>query len=325
VAETVNQFSLRAAYYSRGVLRFPDSPAHRPRLLALGDLALDIVVTPAAAIATGSDTPGSIQFRIGGSAANTARAFAGLGGVAEFIGAVGDEGVGRRLRDALRASGVGDRVRSVAGKASARLIVQLGADGQRSFVTMRGAADDLRASDIERAWFQGADVLHLPAYSLLNRPLCEAAVAAAEYAHVEGGLVSVDLASAEPLRQAGAEAAWQAIASVHPDIIFTNEDEAEALDRPLGELAPLVVTKLGAMGCRVVRRGVERQIGADREIMVPAQPVAASDTTGAGDAFDAGFLYAMVGQPSAGPGHWADAGNNAAATLLGTGRPELEL
>jgi sugar/nucleoside kinase (ribokinase family) len=319
VAETVNQFSLRAAYYSRGVLRFPDSQAHRPRLLALGDLALDIVVNPAAAIATGSDTPGTIQFRIGGSAANTARAFAGLGGVAEFIGAVGDDGVGQRLREALRADGVGERLRSVAGKPSARLIVQLAADGQRSFVTSRGAADDLRASDIERAWFHGADVLHVPAYSLLNRPLCEAALAAAGHAHAEGAVVSVDLASAEPLRLAGAEAAWQAIASAQPDVVFANEEEAAVLGRPLGELAGLVVTKLGAVGCRIVRRGVEG------EVVVPAKPVAATDTTGAGDAFDAGFLYALIDQPAAGPEEWAVAGNEAAAALLGAARPELQM
>jgi sugar/nucleoside kinase (ribokinase family) len=288
-------------------------------------LALDVVVTPAAAIATGSDTPGTIQFRIGGSAANTARAFAGLGGVAEFIGAVGDDGVGRRLRDALRAAGVGERVRSVAGKPSARLIVQLAADGQRSFVTMRGAADDLRAADVERVWFDGVDVLHIPAYSLLNRPLCEAALAAAGHAHAEGALVSVDLASAEPLRLAGAEAAWQAMASVQPDVVFANEEEAEVLGRPLSGLAPLVVTKLGAVGCRIVRRGAEGEFGAAGEIFVAAKPMAATDTTGAGDAFDAGFLYALVAQPAAGPALWAAAGNEAAATLLGTARPELEL
>ena len=93
------------------MLRSPESPlTDRPRLLALGDLTLDIVVTPAAPIATGSDTPGAIQFRIGGSAANTARAFAGLGGQAEFIGAVGDDAVGDRLRAGLQDAGVVDRV-----------------------------------------------------------------------------------------------------------------------------------------------------------------------------------------------------------------------
>src|SRR6476620_5709090 len=226
VAETVNSdLPSRRLDNSRRVLRSPDSPLpNRPRLLALGDLTLDIVVAPAAPIATGSDTPGAIQFRVGGSAANTARAFAGLGGQAEFIGAVGDDEIGDRLRRALQEAHVVDRLTVVDGVQSARLIVLLAADGQRSFITSRGAADDLRAADISARWFEGAGVLHVPAYSLLNRPLCEAAVAAAGYAHAAGALVSVDLASSGPLRAAGAEAAWQAVADVRPDVLFATKD-----------------------------------------------------------------------------------------------------
>jgi sugar/nucleoside kinase (ribokinase family) len=287
------------------------------RLLALGDLTLDIVVTPAGPIATGSDTPGAIQFRIGGSAANTARAFAGLGGRAEFIGSVGDDRVGDRLRAGLREAGVVDRLKTVAGQQTARLIVLLSADGQRTFITSRGAADHLAAADISREWFEGADVLHLPAYSLLNRPLCKAAGAAAGYAHEAGALVSVDLASSEPLRAFGAEAAWQAVADVRPDVLFATEDEAAVLARSLTDLAALVVIKLGSRGCRIL-------IG-DVQFNVPGQPASVADSTGAGDAFDAGFLFARIAQPKTDPRRWATAGNEAAAQLLRAPRVSLDL
>jgi sugar/nucleoside kinase (ribokinase family) len=210
-----------------------------------------------------------------------------------------------------------DRLATAAGRPTARLIVLLAADGQRSFITSRGAADYLAASDLSPDWFAGADVLHLPAYSLLNRPLCEAAVAAAGYGHGAGALVSVDLASSEPLRAFGPEAAWQAVADVRPDVLFATEDEAAVLGRPLVELAPLVVVKLGSRGCRVLGEAID--------IDVTINSAAVGDSTGAGDAFDAGFLFARIAQPNGDPRHWATAGNEAAAHLLTAPRVSLDL
>ena len=283
----------------------------------MGDLTLDIVVTPAAEIATGSDTPGAIQFRIGGSAANTARAFAGLGGQAEFVGAVGDDEIGDRLRRALREAGVVDRLTVVDGVQSAQLIVLLSADGQRSFITSRGAADHLRADDVSAGWFEGADVLHVPAYSLLNQPLCEAAVAAASYAHAAGALVSVDLASSAPLRAVGPEAAWRMVADVRPDVLFATEEEAAVLGRPLVGLAQVVVIKLGSRGCRILIEDVQFD--------VPGLPATIADSTGAGDAFAAGFLFARIAEPNTDPRIWAATGNKAAARLLASPRVSLDL
>jgi ribokinase len=278
----------------------------------LGDLALDIVVTAAANIATGSDVSGTISFRVGGSAANVARSFAALGAEAVFIGAIGDDRLGRRLARGLRQAGVRARLTVAVGRSSPRLLVLLGPDGERSFVTARGAADWLAPTDLRRRWFRRAGALHLPAYSLLNEPLSAAALLAAELAHAAGGLVSVDLASAEPLRAAGAESVRQQLAGVGPDIVFGNEAEAEAVGGLAG-LAPLVVLKRGAAGCRV------------GDVDVTTQPLPADDTTGAGDAFDAGFLHALLLRPSVAPQAAARAGHRAAAALLSAPRPELAL
>ena len=130
-------------------------------------------------------------------------------------------------------------------------------------------------------------------------------------AHEAGALVSVDLASAEPLRAFGAEPARVAVAGVAPDILFANEAEEAALGGRLSELAPLLVVKLGAGGCRV------------GDVVVPTDPIEAADTTGAGDAFDAGFLLGWLGGGEAEAA--ARMGHGAAAKLLTTPPRELDL
>lgn len=299
---------------------------------------LDVVVRPERPVASGTDVPGSINLRAGGSAANTCRAFAQLGGAATLICAVGDDGLGRRLVSALRADGVQVRWQMV-GAATARLVALISARGERSFVTQRGAADHLRPAHVEAAWFKGVHFLHLPAYSLLGEPLSRAALAACGHARHAGALVAVDLASRQPLLDLGRGVAAERICAAAPDILFANRDEAAALAGPRGavgllRIAPLVVIKEGAAGCRIIWRPGP---GADtREIDVATKPLEVADTTGAGDAFDAGFLHTLAAAPAApaDPPHGrpalelrraAVAGHRAAARLLTRPRPELGL
>jgi sugar/nucleoside kinase (ribokinase family) len=296
--------------------------------VTIGDLTLDVVVQPAGEAESGTDVPATIRFRAGGSAANTARAFARLGGAATFIGAVGADRVGRLAAAALREDRVTVRVVTVRGR-TARLIVSLAPSGERSFLTDRGAADSLRWQHISTDWLAGTDVLHLPAYSLLNKPLADTALRAARFAWREGIFISVDLASRRPLLAGGPDAAKAAIAAVAPDVLFANHDEASALVGPrnlrsLLELAPIVVIKAGAAGCRVMWYDVDMEIA--------ARPFSAADTTGAGDAFDAGFLFSLF---SARPGlatlyrldlrHAGYDGQKAAAAFIRGPRAELAL
>lgn len=323
----------------------------RPRLLALGDLVLDIVVRAEKPVLSGSDVRGDISFRVGGSAANACRTFTGLGGVATFVGAVGDDLWGRRLAASLRRDGV--RVHAVATKGStARLVALIGPRGERSFVTQRGAADMLRASHVKRAWLEGIDILHLPAYSLLAEPLSRAALMAVSQARQAGALISVDLASRGPLLAEGREAARSRITEVSPHLLLANTDEAGALAgrpglRRLLELAPVVVIKEGSAGCRVLWRSLAAPDGDVLQLDVATTPLDAPDTTGAGDAFDAGFLHSLAEQSAVGRGGSRDAvsgetraeamrrahvlrraavgGHRAAARVLGRPRPELVL
>lgn len=308
-----------------------------PRLACLGDLALDIVVRSQSPAEAGTDVDADIHFRVGGSAANTARSFARLGGRASFIGAVGDDRLGGRLIASLRADGVAVHAARVRGS-SARLLVLVGASGERSFLTDRGVADALSVRALKPAWLRGVDALHVPAYSLLKSPLADAALEAAHRVRATGGLVTVDLASHRPLLAAGRRAAVELVSRPEPDVLFANSREVAALVGPgagresrLLAAAPIVVVKAGADGCRVLWRAGERgEVGA---LDVATTRVAASDTTGAGDAFDAGFLYSLIagGHARASVGSPASlrraslAGHRAAARVLRGPRPELVL
>jgi sugar/nucleoside kinase (ribokinase family) len=297
-------------------------------LVTIGDLTLDIVVRTAAAAEEGTDVPAAVTFRAGGSAANTARAFARLGGAAIFIGAMGNDRLGRFLREALEAEGVTARLATKRGK-SPRLIVLLSASGERSFLTDRGRANSLAWADLRPAWLETTDALHLPAYSLLNNPLAATSLRAARAARRAGALVSVDLSSRRPLLVDGPAAAWAKIAAVGADVLFANRDEAAALlgrrdARWLKELAPIVVIKAGAEGCRILWENVDMEIA--------ARPFKASDTTGAGDGFDAGFLFSLISTGRAltelrriDLRHAAYDGGKAAAAFIRGPRKELAL
>jgi ribokinase len=259
----------------------------------------------------------------GGSAANTARWIARLGGEAVFVGAVGRDEWGRRLGASLKDAGVRVHLVRRAGR-TARIVALVEPGGERTFVTERGAADRLAPDDLRAPWFKRAAGLHLPAYSLLNEPLGSAARRAAELARADGALVSVDLASRRPLLSHGRRTAWERIAALAPDLLFANAGEAAALSGPRGEhhllgLAPVVVVKEGPSGCRLLVRGT----GAEPvRLAVATTHIAAADTTGAGDAFDAGFLLAWLGAPAetrhdVAVLRWAAlAGHRAAARLL---------
>jgi sugar/nucleoside kinase (ribokinase family) len=291
---------------------------------------LDTVIIPARPLERGTDVPGTVALRQGGSAANAARWLGRLGIRTTLVTAVGRDPIGRALVDALRREGVtvrASRVRKPTGRVG--VVVMFG--GERSFVADRGAADELLPTDLHADWFAG-DLLHLPAYSLIGFPLGDAGRRAIELARGQGALVSLDLASAAPLLAKGRRAARRLVEDAAPDLIFSTVGEAEAYlgGDDLGgllEAAPLAIVKRGASGATLLARAT---VGALRfEVATPG--LTATDTTGAGDAFDAGFLASFV---AASPDtrlrpatlrRAALAGHRAAARQLTGGSPELAL
>lgn len=294
-------------------------------------------------MAAGTDVPGHVAIRAGGSAANTARWLSRLGASVTLVGAVGRDPAGRALAAALRADGVRPRLVRVAAARTGRIGVLVAPGGERSFVADRGAADGLRPDDVQPAWLTGVALLHLPVYSLLGRPLGLAGQRAIDLARAADARVSLDLASIAPLLAGGRPAALELVRTAAPDLLFATAaearallgsataDEAAAVDGLLA-LAPVVVIKRGECGATVLARSPGEPIRID----VPARAVAAADTTGAGDAFDAGFIVAWLagaGEASAAGvrdrrAHLrlaARAGHRAARRLLVGPRPELPL
>lgn len=303
-----------------------------PRVVVLGDLMLDVVLAPDRPLESGTDVPGRVSLVQGGSAANTARWLARLGARSTLVAAVGRDQAGRALVEALRADGVTPRVSRVAGARTGRIGVVVAPGGERTFVADRGAADQLRPDDIQPAWLHGVDALHLPVYSLIGEPLGAAGRRAIELARESGAMVSVDLASIGPLLARGRRVARELVRGAEPDLLFATAAEAEALlgrysVEGLLEYAPRAVVKRGAKGATVLARSGDERL----RFEVATVPVDTADSTGAGDAFDAGFLvgwFAAIASERALPTAMrraALAGHRAAARQLTTARTELAL
>ena len=317
--------------------RRPDRPSRRAtpgpaRIVVLGDLLLDVVLAPTRDLERGTDVPGHVSLVQGGSAANAARWLGRLGARTTLIAAVGRDAVGRALVDAVRGDGVQMRAVRVAGARTGRIGVVVSPDGERTFVADRGAALLLRPEDLRAQWFTRAEGLHLPIYSFLGEPVGGAARRAVSMARDAGAFVSIDLASVGPLLELGRPAAVTLIEEVAPDLIFTTAAEAQALlggssIESLLDLAPTAVVKRGPKGATVLAHDGDSRL----RFEVATEHRVATDTTGAGDAFDAGFLVGWFAARSAGRSlpaalqRAAVTGHRAAARQLSTPRPELPL
>jgi len=294
--------------------------AEPPRILVIGDVMTDVIVRPSGPLARGSDRRASIAFESGGSAANQAAWLAAFGVAVDFVGRVGAADVERetaRLNDI----GVTPRLAGDAELATGRLVALLDAAGERSFFTDRGANERLAAADIPDALVARASAIHLSGYSFFAASPREAMF---DLMRRAGNTpVSVDPASAEFLREVGAEAflAWTRGAS----ILFPNAEEAAVLagsDDPeiqcarLAALYPLVVVKRGPAGCEAATRS--------QRWRMTAPTVEAIDTTGAGDAFLAGFLAARLQGADIGAAlERAVAAGSKASTVIGA-RPKVD-
>jgi sugar/nucleoside kinase (ribokinase family) len=307
----------------------PSRTARRPTVVVLGDLVLDVVIAPTRPLQASSDVPGRVMLVQGGSAANTARWVARLGARGVLIAAVGRDLPGRSLVHAVRGDGVVTHISRVARARTGRIGVLVAPGGERSFVQDRAAAERLEPDDLQPSWFVGADAVHLPIYSLQG-PLGDAGRRAIQLGRSAGALISIDLASIGPLLSRGRRAARAQIEAVAPDVLFATAAEAEALLglgrlEDLLELTHVAAIKRGPKGATVLARD-----GADiLRFEAATEALGTSDSTGAGDAFDAGFLVGWLNGRAAGRSlsaalhRGALTGHRTAARHLSTPRPEL--
>ncbi len=244
----------------------------------LGDLVLDVVVRLDAPLAPGDDVAARTTLGPGGQAANVAAWAAALGARARFVGVLAEDDPGRLAAEGLARHGVELRGPRLAGP-GAVVVSLVSPDGERTLASDRGAARELRARDLDPAWFRGCDHLHVSGYALAAEPARSAARRAVELARACGARVSVDLAAASVL--ASLERPLELLASLAPDAVFCTELEERTLG---GRLRG---------GAWIVKRG-SRGASFDRDERVALPVERAVDATGAGDALAAGWI---VGGP----------------------------
>jgi sugar/nucleoside kinase (ribokinase family) len=244
-------------------------------ILVIGDVMDDLVVQPLGPLVARSDTPSRMERHPGGSGANTAAWLGALGAPVRFAGRVGLADVRRHTR-ALERCGVDARLAGDAQRPTGTVVVLT---HDRSMFTDRGAGAALGPEDLPDELLDGVSHIHVSGYALFEGRPRDAVL---DLVGRAGLPWSIDPASSAFM--AGTPfVEWTAGALV----CFPNEDEAQVLDNAMTDAYEVLVLKRGAEGARVLRRGAA-------PIDVPAEPAEAVDPTGAGDAFAAGYLAALL-------------------------------
>ena len=231
----------------------------------------------------------------GGSAANTIAGFASLGGKAGFIGKVRADQLGQVFRHDIVSLGVAyGTPAAAAGPSTARCLIMVTPDAQRTMATYLGSSTELGPEDLDRDAIARAKIVYLEGYLWDPTRAKAAFVEAAKLAHDSGGQVALSLSDVFCIERHRAD--FRELVEGHVDILFANQAELLALTQ-----APDFEAALAAIRgkCRVAAVTCSEHgsvILADgKAVKVAAEPVAAVvDTTGAGDLYAAGFLFGLT-------------------------------
>jgi fructokinase len=231
----------------------------------------------------------------GGSAANTCAVAAGLGARVAYLGKVAEDQLGSVFAHDMRAAGVHFPSAPLrAGAPTARCLILVTPDGQRTMNTFLGACVTLDEADVDPALVADAAVTYLEGY-LFDPPAAQTAFRrAAAAAHAAGRQVALSLS--DPFCVNRHRAAFRELVANHVDILFANEAEVTALyeandfttaaELARADVALAALTRSEA-GSLILRGG--------ETVQVAAEPAEVVDTTGAGDAYAAGFLAGFTG------------------------------
>ena len=257
-------------------------------VVCVGDIMVDVSARLPGELARGSDTPAPIVLSGGGSAANTAAWLVAAGARASFVGRVGGDALGRQAVDDLAAAGVDLAVSVDPQLPTGACIVLVDPSGERTMVPSAGA----NAVGGAVPALHPDDHLHVSGYALFHERSGAMALAALAAARAVGCAVSVDAASAAPLRGFGPS---RFLDAVSPALLFANADEAAVLTGT--DDVESAARQLGLRcGEAIVKCGADGAVWSDgtQVVQVAAEPVRVVDSTGAGDAFAAGVLAARL-------------------------------
>jgi sugar/nucleoside kinase (ribokinase family) len=265
------------------------------RISVIGNVNVDLIVWPAAELPPpGTDLPvESVQTRAAGAAGNTALALAQLGTIPRLVGCVGDDHYGRLILDELAAAGIREGVLVLPGKPTGISIAFEAPERDRSFLTLLGSLEVFDASMFPPDAREGDYVL-LCGYFSLPSLRGRGTLGLLENVRAAGGCTLFDCGWDPAGWPQGTRREIAELLSL-VDVFLPNEVEARCLTRieePVAAARALqrisggwVIVKLGEEGCVAV--------GPGQEYRVVAPSVRATDTTGAGDAFNAGLLYEL--------------------------------
>lgn len=284
------------------------------RAVVVGDVMVDVLAVMSGPLARGSDTPSRISSQGGGSGANVAAWLAAQEVGTTFVGRVGDDALGREALSALAWQGVDVRATSATDRATGTCVVLVEPGGARSMLPDAGANSTLAPDDLPLDLFRPGSHLHLSGYTLLNEGSRDAGLAALARAHDVGMTTSVDPSSAALLEAAGPErfVEWTRGTA----LLMPNDDEAQVLAGVSDprEAAAALCTSYGEVVVKLGRHGALWH-GGFISASAPAESgVEVVDTTGAGDAFAAGFLASWLLHPE--PESALAAGNRLAALAV---------
>jgi sugar/nucleoside kinase (ribokinase family) len=275
------------------------------RVVVVGDVIDDVVAVPLGPVRTDTDTPSSIRFTAGGSAANTATWLGVLGASVDFVGLVG-HGDSERHAARLAAAGVTPFIATHPTLPTGTIVVIVNGE-HRTMYTERGANAALDPESVTDELLASARVLHLTGYSLFGAADAEPFARLIRRARAAGVQVSIDPGSAGFIADYGIDRFLDDIAGadlVFPNLeegrVLTGLDEPHAIVAALRERFEVVALTLDAGGVIVAAPGVV-------PILVEAVVTKIVDPTGAGDAFSAGFIA-----------EWTESGDPILAATAGT-------
>ncbi len=232
----------------------------------------------------------------GGSAANTVAGMAALGDRCGFIGQVADDQLGQVFGHDIRAQGVRfDTAPRAGDPTTARCLIFVTPDGQRTMNTFLGASQFLPEGALDRAMIESAAILYLEGYLWDPEEPRAAMRAAIDYARGAGRKVAFTLSDVFCISRHGDDFR-RLLADGLIDILFANENELLALAQgedfeaavsAISAQVPVLVVTRGEHGAIAISNGERAEVGAE-----PIERVV--DTTGAGDLFAAGFLHGQA-------------------------------
>ncbi len=231
----------------------------------------------------------------GGSAGNTMACFASFGGKGAYIGKIADDALGTTFAGDLHHMGVDYKTEPLTnGSSTGRCMILVTPDGERTMNTFLGAAVELTPEDIDPEFIAKAQVVYLEGYLFDPPKAMEAFIKAAREAHEAGRQVSLTLS--DPFCVNRHRESFKDLVQNHVDILFANEDELKSLYETddleealeiVKDKCAITATTRSEKGSVIINSGHRTDIEAEKNVKV-------IDTTGAGDAYAAGFLYGFT-------------------------------